>query len=154
MVPRPRPDGGADGGVFVSDWCDTGECHNYDHVQPRGRIYRVSFGDPKPGKVDLAKLSDEELVKLQTHKNEWMVRHARRLLQERAAAGKLSEKVGAALRGLFVKEREVTRRLRALWAMHVTKGVDEEDFWAPGRSSGLSGDKAAEVRAWAAAPHR
>ena len=25
---------GPDGGVFVSDWCDTGECHNYDKVSP------------------------------------------------------------------------------------------------------------------------
>ena len=23
---------GPDGGVFVSDWCDTGECHNYENI--------------------------------------------------------------------------------------------------------------------------
>ena len=44
---------------------------------------------------DLAKLSDAELVKLHLHKNEWQVRHARRLLQERAVAGKLKPETGA-----------------------------------------------------------
>ena len=32
---------GPDGGVFVTDWPDTGECHNYDRVEPSGRIYKV-----------------------------------------------------------------------------------------------------------------
>ena len=38
----------ADGGVFVTDWHDTGECHNYDRVDPSGRIYKVTFGKPGP----------------------------------------------------------------------------------------------------------
>ena len=38
--------------------------------------------------VDLAHQTDEELARLQVHPNEWYVRTARRLLQERAAAGK------------------------------------------------------------------
>ncbi len=39
--------------------------------------------------VDLKKLSDVELAELVLDKNDWYVRHARRILQERAAAGKL-----------------------------------------------------------------
>ena len=35
--------------------------------------------------VDLKKLSDDELVELQLDKNDWYVRHARRILQERGA---------------------------------------------------------------------
>ena len=35
----------------------------------------------------LHRLSDLDLVKLQTHPNDWYVRHARRILQERFAAG-------------------------------------------------------------------
>ncbi len=63
---------GPDGGVYVSDWCDTGECHNYEHItETTGRIYKVTYGKAAHVDVDLAKLSDEELVKLQTHKNEW-----------------------------------------------------------------------------------
>ena len=39
---------GPDGGVYVSDWCDTGECHNYDRVdKTNGRIYKVVYGEPK-----------------------------------------------------------------------------------------------------------
>jgi putative membrane-bound dehydrogenase-like protein len=115
---------GPDGGVYLSDWCDTGECHNYDKVQPRGRIYKVTFGQPRPAKVDLAKLSDEELVKLQLHRNDWWVRHARRLLQERAAAGKLSDRIGPLLFKMLSEQRDVTRQLRALWALHVTGQLD------------------------------
>ena len=83
---------GPDGGVFVSDWNDLGECHDNDGVyRSSGRIYKVTYGKAKPtGNFDLARLGDEELIKLQLHKNDWFVRHARRLLQERAVAGKLS----------------------------------------------------------------
>ena len=38
-------------------------------------------------------MSDEELVRLQLHKNDWWVRQSRRLLQERAYAGKLGKDV-------------------------------------------------------------
>lgn len=110
----------ADGGVYVADWCDTGECHNYKETQPRGRIYKITYGQPKPTEIDLSKLSDKELVALQMHRNDWYVRHARRLLQERAAAGKLDKEVGPILKKMFKEQKEVTRKLRALWAMHVT----------------------------------
>ena len=57
---------GPDGGVYVSDWTDTGECHNYKDVdRTNGRIFKITYGDVKPWKGDLAKLSDMELAKLQ-----------------------------------------------------------------------------------------
>ncbi len=38
---------GPDGGVYVSDWTDTGECHNYKVVdQTNGRIYKIAYGKP------------------------------------------------------------------------------------------------------------
>jgi putative membrane-bound dehydrogenase-like protein len=115
---------GPDGGLFVSDWCDTGECHNYDKVDAtNGRIYKVSFGTPKPWKGDVSKLSDAELVKLQLHKNDWFVRHARRVLQERAAAGKLEKGTTAALDEIVHANRDVRERLRGLWALSVTGGL-------------------------------
>ena len=40
--------------------------------------------------VDLSRFSDTELAALVPSKNEWKSRHARRLLQERAAAGRIS----------------------------------------------------------------
>jgi putative membrane-bound dehydrogenase-like protein len=117
---------GPDGAVYVSDWTDTGECHNYKIVDRRnGRIYKVAYGSPRPFRQDLAKLSDEELVRLQVHKNDWHVTHARRLLQERAADGKLTASVGPALRKSFDEQESVPKKLRALWAMHVTGTLDE-----------------------------
>jgi putative membrane-bound dehydrogenase-like protein len=120
---------GPDGGVFVSDWCDTGECHNYDKVdQTNGRIYKVTYGRPSPVQVDLARMSDRELVRLQLHRNDWYVRHAARLLQERAARGKLSPEVHVELGRILAGHPDVTRKLRALWALHVTGGLNEHRF--------------------------
>jgi putative membrane-bound dehydrogenase-like protein len=115
----------ADGGIFVDDWHDTGECHNYDQVQPCGRIFKVTYGNPSQEPVDLARASDEELVRLQLHKNDWLVRHARRKLQERSVAGILSRVVQPALRKMLAEQPEATRKLRALWALHAIGGIDE-----------------------------
>jgi putative membrane-bound dehydrogenase-like protein len=118
---------GPDGSVFVSDWTDTGECHNYEVVdRTNGRIYKIVHGQTTPFTGDLAKLSDAELIKLQLHKNEWLVRHSRRLLQERAAAGKLEQGASPALWAILNDSPDVTRKLRALWALHVINGLDEK----------------------------
>lgn len=135
---------GPDGSVFVSDWSDTGECHTYKPNTQTGRIFKISYGDVDKTRVDLAKLSDEELVKLQTHRNDWFVEHARRLLQERAAKpGWKGEAVHAALREMLAKETDVPRRLRALWALHVTGGLDSESMCK------LLDDPCEHIRAWA-----
>jgi putative membrane-bound dehydrogenase-like protein len=134
---------GPDGGVFVSDWHDTGECHNYDKVQPCGRIFKVTYGKPAHVAVDLGKLDDDKLVKLQLHKNDWWVRQARRLLQERASAGKLAKTVHPTLRKMLAEQIEVPRKLRALWALHVTGGADEKALRT------LLDSPHEEVRVWA-----
>ncbi|HEY7155707.1 MAG TPA: PVC-type heme-binding CxxCH protein, partial [Gemmataceae bacterium] len=134
---------GPDGGVFVSDWHDTGECHDYDGVEPCGRIYKVTYGDSAAVNPDLSAMSDAQLVRLQLHKNDWWVRHARRLLQERAYAGKLDKHVRRVLRDMLDKQPEVTRKLRALWALHVTGPLDEKTLL------GLLDDEHAEIRVWA-----
>jgi len=112
---------GPDGGVFLQDWTDTGECHNYKEVdRTNGRLYKIVYGDqPKSINIDIAKLSDDELVKLQLHKNDWYVRRARLQFAERAANGKLSPSVRVALREIFKLNQDVIRRLRALWALCV-----------------------------------
>ena len=44
---------GPDGGVFVADWTDTGECHNFQEVdRSNGRIFKVSYRKPKPVQID------------------------------------------------------------------------------------------------------
>ena len=105
---------GPDGGVYVSDWNDTGECHDYDgSYRSSGRIYKITFGQPKPFRGDLQRLSDSELVKLQTHQSEWFARRSRRILQERASQGTLSKDAVQEVRELF----KTKWHLRALWTM-------------------------------------
>jgi hypothetical protein len=135
---------GPDGSIFVSDWSDTGECHTYKPHRETGRIFKISYGEPRRVQVDLARLADDELVKLQVHANDWYVRHARRLLQERAAQTEWKgASAHAALNEMFVTRKDVSRRLRALWALYVTGGLD-----AP-RLQTLLDDPAEHVRAWA-----
>lgn len=120
---------GPDGGVYVSDWTDSGECHDYEEVhRTSGRIYKMTYGRPKPFAADLAKLSDAELVTLQLHKNDWQVRHARRLLQERAAGGELAPETRTALVKMLKEQPEVTRKLRALWALHAIGDLNDVEL--------------------------
>ncbi|HEY2908809.1 MAG TPA: PVC-type heme-binding CxxCH protein, partial [Gemmataceae bacterium] len=78
---------GPDGNVYMSDWYDKQICHlpqpeKWDRTN--GRIYKISYKGTKPVVgLDLQKCTDEELVKYQLHENQWYVRHARRILQER-----------------------------------------------------------------------
>ena len=40
---------GPDGGVYVSDFSDTGECHHTRNTRKHtGRIYKITYGKPKP----------------------------------------------------------------------------------------------------------
>lgn len=137
---------GPDGGVFVSDWNDLGECHDNDGAyRASGRIYKITYGKTKPtGDLDLARLDDRELVNLQLHKNDWFVRHARRILQERAAAGKLATSTEAGLGVILKDNADVTRRLRALWALHATDNLGEKQL-VP-----LLDDPSEHLRWWAA----
>ena len=78
---------GPDGAVYFIDWYDMQHCHNPNTERwdrSNGRIYRMQWqATYKPVKVDLTKKTDLELVELQSHKNQWYARTARRLLSER-----------------------------------------------------------------------
>lgn len=83
---------GPEGSVYVFDWSDTGECHEHTGVhRTSGRIYRVSNreGLAKIGSsiqtvsVDLRSFSNDELIEMHRHSNQWFVRQARLILQER-----------------------------------------------------------------------
>jgi putative membrane-bound dehydrogenase-like protein len=118
---------GPDGAVYSSDWSDTGECHSVKNTQRQtGRIFKIAYGRPAPAVLDLARQTDLQLVEWQSHRNDWYVRHARRLLQERAAAGNDMTRVHEALRALFARQTDVPRQLRALWALYVTGGAPVE----------------------------
>ena len=137
---------GPDGGVFMSDWTDIGECHDNDGVhRTSGRIYKVVYGDVEsPGPLNLAKESNLELVTYQLHKNDWYVRHSRRLLQERYVAGHdMKEVRRELLRLLKVSGQAVDRQLRFIWALHNIGGVGEK------RLTSLLDHENEHVRSWA-----
>jgi len=114
---------GPDGNVYLIDWYDKQACHrNEPEIWDRtnGRIYKISYrGTKAVTGIDLQKCMDEELVKYQLHENEWYVRHARRILQERAATNSLKDKaaIQAALEELTLKNPDAVRRLCGLWAL-------------------------------------
>lgn len=119
---------GPDGGVYMTDWSDIGECHDYEDIhRENGRIYKITYGQPKAISVDLAKLTDHELLSLQKHENAWHARHAMRLLHERAALGKLPADFAERVKGEFDHATDAAHRLRLLWTLHVIqpKGIDE-----------------------------
>ncbi|MBI4622533.1 MAG: PmoA family protein, partial [Verrucomicrobia bacterium] len=135
---------GPDGAVYVLDWHDADICGQSVHDKGTGRIFRLA---PKglAGKTgfNLAGLSDLELVTLQLQRNDWYVRRARLLLQQRAAGGRLDARVQGRLWEMFQQQENTGRKLRALWALHVTKGL------SPDRLIALLDHAAPYIRAWA-----
>ncbi|MCU0703264.1 MAG: c-type cytochrome [Fimbriiglobus sp.] len=119
---------GPAGELFVSDWCDTGECHNYDVADTtNGRIYRVTYGDLKPFKGDVSKMTDEELVKAVTSQNEWLSRKARRVLQERSVSTGLPKGLEVALNDLFRNDLSARDRLRLAWCKNAVGWLYPQD---------------------------
>lgn len=115
---------GPDGAVYILDWHDADICGNSIANKETGRIFRLA---PKglAGKtgLNLAAQSDAELVALQQHRNDWYVRRARVLLQQRAHEGRLDARVPALLWDQFAQADTAAKKLRALWALHVTKNL-------------------------------
>jgi len=110
-------DYGPDGALYFADWHDDTTCHRREDVEwdrTNGRIFRVHYGEFKPAAVNLGKMSDTELVALHTHRNQWFVRMARRLLQERAATRQLAGDAIASLQALLNSKHPVPLRLDAL----------------------------------------
>ena len=167
---------GPDGGVFILDWSDTGECHDSTGVhRTSGRIYKVTYegnaprsgltnpqgsaraprapsGAPPEGSktaeqpskesgvapdpareapalpnpkipFDLAKMSNEELVKLHEHPNEWWTRMARRILAERQQSGTDKNVALSLLQNAFTTSRNPAHQVRLLFSASLT-GAD------------------------------
>jgi putative membrane-bound dehydrogenase-like protein len=114
---------GPDGSVYLIDWYDKQACHlTNPEVWDRsnGRIYRITYNNAKSSPVDLTKMSNAELVKLQTNPNEWYVRHARRILQERKGVDAIP-----LLTAMLSDAKKPTEHLRALWALNAVGGIDD-----------------------------
>lgn len=122
---------GPAGALYFTDWQDQTSCHRPDPQRwdrGNGRVYRLRSGGLKPWKGNLTKSSDLELAKLQAGRDEWQLRTARRLLQERTAKGaKLDQAAIAFLTETLKTHADETRRLRALWCL-ASCGLLEESI--------------------------
>ena len=136
---------GPDGGVFVTDWNDLGECHDKDgSYRSSGRMYKIVHGpQPQQPPFNLKTQSDLQLAQLQLHDNEWQVRHSRRILQERALATPISESAQRFLQETLSSHSEVPRRLRALWALWAIEKIDSSQLLQ------LLNDTSEHIRHWA-----
>jgi putative heme-binding domain-containing protein len=152
---------GPDGNVYVLDWYDKQACHDkrteiWDRTN--GRIYKVTYERSRPASaIDLAKCTNRQLAEYQGHDNEWYVRHARRLLQERSTTARVSDK-GVVEENLpdglaagavaLASDSKDSSRLRFLWlisSMHwLRKGGG-----GLGENSQFFSDPSEHVRAWA-----
>jgi putative membrane-bound dehydrogenase-like protein len=116
---------GPDGSAYMIDWYDKQACHTMnpaDHDRSNGRIFKISYKTPAAAPVDLHKLGTRELVDLTLHKNDWYVRHARKVLQERQPGAEAWKP----LTEIATTNADPTRVLRAMWALHVTGGFTED----------------------------
>ena len=113
---------GPDGGVYVLDWSDQGECHENDGVhRESGRIYKITYGEVKRpslgAKGDVAKMDADDLVDSVTSRNEWVSRQSR----QQIAVNRDYESVRDAIKVLKnspVKIPATEFMLRQLWAIH------------------------------------
>ena len=138
---------GPDGAVYVIDWYDQQHCHNPNTElwdRGNGRIYRIEFAAIyQPRKVDLGSLDDAKLAELHRHKNEWYVRTARRLLQERSTARAIDVGAAQALRDMARRDPDPFHRLRAIWTLHAIEAFSDDSAL-----QALS-DRDESVRGWA-----
>lgn len=139
---------GPDGAVYVLDWHDNDICGTDVLQKETGRIYRIapqrSLAQVWDGRYgDLAKLTDEQLVNLQTSGSDWHARRARVILQNRAFKKTIAPGTRDQLRQLFTTARRADVRLRAMWAMHVVGAWTGDALWQ------TLGDPDEYVRAWA-----
>src|SRR5206468_9457160 len=117
--------------------------------------FKIVYNDQKWTPVDLANLSDSLLVNHLLNPNEWYSRHARRILQQRAASEALEPQTRRLLRGLLgftavdykgpawmKRAGDEAGQLRLMWALHVTGGLTENDALI------LMKSKYEYVRAW------
>ena len=137
-------DTGPDGGIYILDWHDQNICGNEIKFANSARVYRImpkGVKGPKP--FDLENLSDIELAEMQAHSNDWYVRQSRAILQHRTILGKLNKSsVHAKLQSMQSNAKTVGKQLRALWALHVTDGITQENALS------LLDDTEQYIRAW------
>ncbi|HLN30529.1 MAG TPA: PVC-type heme-binding CxxCH protein [Gemmataceae bacterium] len=131
---------GPDGSLYIADWYDKRANHvdpvdNWDRTN--GRIYKIEAkGTPPAEGLPLRKRTSMELLGLLSHRNDWYVHEARRLLAERR-----DPTVIPILRKMILENRGQLA-LEALWALYVSGGFDD------GLAQELLCHTNPDVRAW------
>jgi len=139
---------GPEGDLYVLDWHDADICGKEVLNKETGRIFRVrpteSLAQDWEGRYgDLNKMSDEQLVGLQTSSSDWHARRGRVILQSRASKGTISAGSVSGLKKLFKDSGNPDHRLRAMWTLHITGSFSPEELQAS------LDDKDEYVRGWA-----
>jgi putative membrane-bound dehydrogenase-like protein len=150
---------GPDGALWIGDWYDKYPCYQNAQADPegvdreRGRIWRVVHTGKNSGKkmpsrpdakMDFAKASSDELIKLLEHPNEWQRRMAQRILGERIfsepnpALGYDWTSVKANISKLITGGKTLESRLAALWTLRGAQTFYDE----------VTSTKDAAMRAW------
>ena len=138
---------GPDGGVFIADWSDTGECHDHDGVhRASGRIYKLTYGEQKQlPAFDLTKQSDDELVELLNRSNQWWPRQARRVFTERSTLRPLAGATIARLHKQWERSPDEIASLRAFETLAAT-GAMSANLIHMRTPEGTEYDRSAGVR--------
>jgi putative membrane-bound dehydrogenase-like protein len=126
---------GMDGGVYVLDWSDTGECHEQDGVhRSSGRIYRITYNKKDASSIAPSAekgagcegLTDAQLIELQRSSNEWLVRASRLEMQRRFLNNQDVSQLRLGLTHLHAEKGQPLLHMRAMWALHSIGGVPRE----------------------------
>ena len=139
---------GPEGGLYVLDWHDADICGKEVLQKETGRVFRIipenSQAENWEGRYsDLTQMSDEQLADLQESPSSWHARRARVILQYRASKGEVSTQAISSLKEILNNNANQDWRLRALWTLHVSNGLDEAELL------GLLDDKDEYIRSWA-----
>ena len=120
---------GPDGGVYLLDWSDAGECHDSTGVhRTSGRIYKVTHGVPKakPGYFNppAGVLRQDILLRQLGDSDAWFARKAQLELQAWSYGGRDLREIGRLVRREFDQAASTPLKLRYLWVLNAINSAD------------------------------
>lgn len=135
---------GPDGGVYLLDWSDTGECHESTGVhRTSGRIFKVTHGAPRVRPAFATAPTITALADALADQNAWAARQAQQLLQATFERGESMDAAGRLLRERCDRASSIEMKLRYLWALHAIEQAEPTYLRLQLQSSNE------HVRAWA-----
>lgn len=138
---------GRDGAIYALDWHDADICGKEVLHKETGRVFRFaperSLAADFPHRWDdLETLTDLQLAELQQAPSVWHATFARVILQHRSHSGTLDSSCITSLQNMLATQASTALRLRALWTLHVTGLLAQEQLLR------LLSDSDGYIRAW------